>query len=333
MYTWKGRPHLSILGGKEEDRFTQYLCELLQDPTVLNAFLPEVCGMSVPVQTNLVARTQVTVRGGRPDLAIRGETSYLLFEVKVGSWLHQDQLTPYARELDQWQTNHPAGVAKLLILAPERQIPGILQCAGFELSETGLSHWSPIGIAWEHVAIFCQALEARVHEKRLSIHLGEFAEIIVYRIGEPHRPFTSEECLLLEDPLVPRAIARARTLVDRTTGILSPRGFAFSNSNGYLYEGYTLKYSGLTWWYGVWIEAWAKVGASPIFLQLSGYANQSVPPILEKLPQPITIQLGNLEQVVPLPIRDDVEIDVLAAEQAEIVFCYATALQESGGVG
>lgn len=330
MSTWTGRPHLSIFGGKEEDRFTRYLCELLRAPGVLAAFLREICGVEVGPHDSVSAQTQVTVPGGRADLALRGESVYFLFEAKVGAWLHEDQLTPYAREVDQWRQAHPTGAALLFLLAPQRHASGIAQSAQRELSEAGLGHLQPVIVTWEQVATLFQRLEAQGDDPRLSLHLGEFAEIVFYRLGEPLRPFTLEECRLLEDPLAANAIRSARLLVDRATQVLSRRGFSFTASRGFLYEGYGAKYGGRTWWYGVWIDAWAKVGFSPIFLQLLGFTNRPVPPTPQGLPGPVSVQFGNAEHVIPLAIRDGVELEVLALEHADIIWRYATQLPESG---
>jgi hypothetical protein len=158
MTTWVGKPHLSILGGKEEDRFTQYLCELLRSPTILRAFITEACNLDVTVDETTLARTQVTVPGGRPDLAIRGKYLYLLFEAKVGAWLHEDQLRPYAQELDQWLQRQPSGTASLFVLTPQRNLTGILQSAQRELSEAGLDHIHPVGMCWEQVVVLFQTL-------------------------------------------------------------------------------------------------------------------------------------------------------------------------------
>jgi hypothetical protein len=330
MSDWLGRPHLSILGGKEEDRFTQYWAELLRAPAVLGGFLKELCGLPVTVSDQISARSQVTVSGGRPDLAIRGDSLYLLFEAKVGSWLHQDQLTPYARELEQWRQRHPAGTALLFVVVPQRHMPGILQTAERELSEAGLSRWYPKPISWEQIGALCTSLEPDIGDRRLALHLAEFADLISFRLGEPSRPFTAEECLLLEDPLVARSIRRARILVGRVTEMLSTKGFSFTVSNGLLWDGYMAKYNGRSWWYGVWIDAWAKVGVSPIFLQLSGLEDRPIPPLPEGLRIPVPVQFAKLQHLVPLSLRDGVEIDVLADEQANVLWRYATEAPQTG---
>ena len=61
MNTQAGKPYLAILGGKEEDRFTKYLDELLCSPVVLDTFLKEVCGIEGSAGDQIFARTQVTV--------------------------------------------------------------------------------------------------------------------------------------------------------------------------------------------------------------------------------------------------------------------------------
>ena len=332
MSNWEGKPHFAILGGKEEDRFTQYLAALLRAPVVLVAFLKNVCRLTLASDEPLSARTQVTVPGGRPDLAIRGESLYLLYEAKMASWLHEEQLTPYARELDKWSQTHPTGTARLFLLAPQRQVSAIDQMAKRELSAALLDRWHPTFITWEEIAVLFQGLEGAVDDQRLALHLREFAEVVFFRLGEPSRPFTIEECRMLEDPLAGKALRRARTLVEQVTKLLESRGVTFSTSRGFLYEGYGAKYNGRYWWYGIWIDAWEKIGGSPICFQLSGFTNRPQSVVLEGLPQPLAVQIDDAEQVVPLPVRDGVELDVLAAEQAEIVWRYMTELPQSGAV-
>lgn len=333
MNTWEGRPYLAILGGKEEDRFTQYLDQLLRSSVVLKAFLGEVCGIALPTEDKISSRTQVSVPGGRPDLAIRGDRLYLLFEAKVGSWLHEEQLTPYAHELEQWREAHPTGTACLFILAPQRQMSGLIEMAKRELSENDMNHWCPKAITWEQISVLFQTLEERIEDRRLALHLREFSEIIVYRLGEHPRPFTAEECHLLDDPLVARVFHRTKLLVDMVTNQLSLDGFTLALSRGSFYDGYNVTYNGRYWWYGIWVDVWVKNGLSPIFLQLPGFTNQPVSPIPNGLLPPVRIQSGNEDQVVPLPLRYGVELEVLAHEQAEIIRRYSRELPQSGGKG
>jgi len=69
--SWEGRPAMALLSGKEEDRFTSYLCELLKSREVLAGFLSKLCGVAPnDLGTAVEVRTQVTVPGGRPDLVI-----------------------------------------------------------------------------------------------------------------------------------------------------------------------------------------------------------------------------------------------------------------------
>src|SRR5438067_1625071 len=106
MTPWQGKPFLAVLAAKEEDRFTEYLSQILQAPEALRRFLSEVCGLAIRADEELSVRTQLRLTGGTPDLRIRGSTTYLLFEAKVGSWLHKDQLIPYARDIQDWMGTH-----------------------------------------------------------------------------------------------------------------------------------------------------------------------------------------------------------------------------------
>ena len=60
---WVGRPALSILANKEEDRFTEFLFHLLRSNRVLHIFLKTFFDLEVKDNQNLVAKTQ-GVKGG-----------------------------------------------------------------------------------------------------------------------------------------------------------------------------------------------------------------------------------------------------------------------------
>ena len=128
-----------MLGSKEEDRFTQYFTELLQARSVLEAFLRHVCDITGVLGEHLSARVQFTVDGGRPDIAVRDDSLYLLFEAKVASWLRKDQLRPYAHALEEWRKANPDGSAALFVIAPERQLAGMLHTAEKELTDCGMT--------------------------------------------------------------------------------------------------------------------------------------------------------------------------------------------------
>lgn len=318
---WTGRPHphLSLLGGKEEDRFTLYLCELLRDEWVLRRFVTKICGVEVAPNTSLSALIQATVPGGRADLAITGESVYLLFEAKVGSWLHEDQLMPYATALDEWHREHPTGTTRLFVLAPEGQVSRVPNVG--------------IGITWEAVARLFQELQSETSDPRLAVYLQDFAEIVFHRLGEPSRPFTLEEVQLLESALTARALRRAKDVANRAAEQLLTllQGATCNPSYGVEYDGYWLKYGGRGWWFGIWMAAWAKVGQSPSFLHLNGFDNRSLPVLPDGLSNPVEAQLGNRGQwVIPLVIRDGVDLETLAREHADIIRKYVTETPESG---
>jgi hypothetical protein len=257
---------------------------------------------------------------------------YLLFEAKVGARTHEDQLTTYAKALDEWLQEHAMGTARLFVMAPQRQVSAIVTGAKPELSEAGMGHFAPIGVSWEQIATLFQELQGQTNDSRLAVHLEQFAKIVFHRLEELSRPFTLEESQLLEDPLSARAIRRAKLVVDKTREqLITLRGFTCTADAGSEYDGHWVKYGARGWWYGIWTVAWDKVGRSPIFLQLSGLANRPLPSVREGLANPVEIQLGRrTDWVVPLVIREGVEPETLASEHAETIRRYAMELPESG---
>jgi hypothetical protein len=336
MSSWAGRPYLAILGGKEEDRFTNYLAELLKDPDMLAAFtgtfLKDHCGLLINSEPGMTAQTQVTVAGGRPDLAIRAKSTYLLFEAKVSSWLHEDQLKPYAEELEKWKKDNPKGAARLFVLVPESQVNTSLVVARQQLSEPPLNNCIPIAISWEQVANFFATRASGVDDRNLCVHLNDFKELVNYRFGTMGRPFTSEEVKTLQDSLVANALERVLALVDKVVASLGERGVNCSVSRGTDYIGYNLRYGERGWWYGLWITPWARLGASPAFLQLLGLANRPAPSIPDRLPGPFSFEVNSSKQyVVPLVHREGVGIDIMAEEHSNLIWRYLKEVPNSGG--
>lgn len=214
-----------------------------------------------------------------------------------------------------------------LLLTPARRKRTHLDTAHEQL------HGSSIQIdlvTWEEVGSLCTRLATQVSDQRLSIHLGTFAELIAQRIGEMERPFTLEEAALLADPLVARAIVRARSVVDKTKERLELQGYKAEDDYGTLLHGYYLSRGGNTWWYGVWIEAWTLVGETPIFLELRGWPEGAPGAILESLPQPENVETDKKSCVVPLGIREQVDLYDLAKEHAAIIDEFCQLYPESG---
>ena len=327
MANWNGKPHKALLAAKEEDRFTEYLCQLLLSEEVLAPFLSELCGYDPgALQRPIDVRTQVTVPGGRPDLAICASNGYLLFEAKVSTFLHQNQLGSYGVEIQQWQAAHPNDMASLYLLIPARGRHTHLDIARQQLQNSGIDIHP---VTWEEVGSLCTRLVTQVSDQRLSVHLGTFAELIAQRIGEPERPFTSEETALLADPLVARAIVRARAVVEKTKERLSLREYTAKAAHGTIFDGYNLSHGGRGWWYGVWLSAWAFVGETPIFLELLGWPQGAPVAVLETLPQPEIVETLHT-CVVPLGIREQVDLDDLAAEHAAIIEQFCQMYSQSG---
>ena len=329
--TWTGKPYLALLASKEEDRFTEYLCHLLQSDDVCRAFLEQLCDVEPP-EGPLHVATQVTVEGGRPDLAIRGEELYVLFEAKVASLLHESQLKPYAADLSRWKDEHPNGQAALFLLCPARVAGGQQREGGASLADGEIE--LPV-ITWERVADLCSRIAADVSDKRLAVHLEEFSLLVDNRIGTLARPFTAEEMAILDDPLAPQLLARLRSLVQLVRdSLLREEGDAFtvSTSTGIAFDGYTLKRDGRWWWFGFWPGAWLSVG-SPLVFQTPGFRDRVPPHLPNGLVAPIAYSSPTSNgHAVPLSLRADVELEQLAEEYAAVIRRYCHDVPGSGVV-
>ena len=337
MGSWNGRPYLAILGGKEEDRFTYYLSELLKDHDLLAAFihkfLKSASGRSFQTDPGMTARIQVTVPGGRPDLAVRASLLYLLFEAKIGSWLHEDQLLPYAKELEAWKGENSSGEAALFLLVPESQVRSALEESERQLGKSSQKNWFPTAISWERLADFLALQAEGVDDKHLALHLLNFKDLVTFRLGELSRPFTTEETDLLRDSLVANSLQRTSAIMNTVVQGLGSHGVTVTSgsSKSFEYIGYNLSYNKRGWWYGVWFPAWARIGVSPVFLQLVGFTNKAVTALPHQLPGPQLYQDGSTQnQLVPLAHREGVDLDTLASEHTQTIWRYMTEVPESG---
>ncbi|MBZ4419335.1 PD-(D/E)XK nuclease family protein [Myxococcus sp. RHSTA-1-4] len=330
---WPGNPVLAILAGKEEDRFTEFLVHLLQAPEVLRAFLKDACGLDVTdaMLNSLHVRTQVTVAGGRPDIAIQSPDLYFLFEAKVGSWLHEDQLAPYAAALQDWSAAHPDGKARLFMLAPGRNLRELRQTVQRQLGNAEAAHI----LKWEEVAETLRRVAEQVHSPRLRVYLQDFKELVTYRLGENTRPFTEEETRLLADPLVASALRAARQLVGRIAAVLHEEHGGEIDVGRPVYgpgwDGYTLRSKGRWWWFGLWLDAWVTAGESCIVLQVPGFRPDKLPAEFTHPLQYWTLR-GEKGWVVPMILRGRVDPEELAREHAAEVYAWVTKFPESGGL-
>jgi len=329
------RPYLSLLASKEEDRFTEYLGQLLQDPHILRAFVSKVCGVETQSPEMLIARTQITVPGGRPDLAIRDPgATYLLFEVKLGSWLHDDQLSPYADALLSWLDRDSERSAHLFLICPGQVLPqeledGRTQIAGKLGGDLELS-----GIPWETIASFFRQIANTTTDARLGVHTSDFAELIEWRLEGAPRSFTAEETALLSDPLAAQAINAARRLVhDLRTAVeeMLSENAKMTVSYGQDFDGYRLVVGDREWWFGFWLDAWEKIGISPLFLQLSGWQGGPALEVPEHLPLPVVRRMPYGERLLaPLTLESGVEPPALLNHLARIICDYCEQVPESG---
>ncbi|WP_395843694.1 hypothetical protein [Archangium violaceum] len=337
--TWTGQPILSLLGGKEEDRFTEFLVHLLQAPEVLRAFMGEVCGIEVSDSelVSLKTRMQVTVPGGRPDIAIQGLARYCLFEAKVSSWLHDEQLPSYFQELQKWKSDHPEGQAHLFLIAPSQSSRGLLQTALQQLNQEAVTTVDIGVLDWEKIADVLARASEQVSAPRLRVYLQDFKELVVCRMGEGGRPFTREEALLLGDPLVARALLRARRLVGPIVANLEGLHggeLKYRRRAGPEWDGYELRMEDRWWWLGFWPDAWATAGESALFLQLPGFREQDFGRLPSNLMQPLRYLAPNKVTwwLIPLLLREQIELEVLVAEHASMVSDWLKGFPDSGGL-
>ena len=259
-------PIFAMLSDKEEDRFTELLAHLLRNAFVLRQFLSELCRIET-VNGDLLVRTQVLVDSGRPDLCVSGPGVQILFEAKVGSWLHQDQVRPYAEYLAAWSREHPEGIARLFLIVPA---PDAKAEASLAKEQSGGLIADPQVIAWEEIGALFKVIAPRA-PTRIGVYLEDFEALVSKRLGDSLRPFTAEEVEMSRDHLVGRFLALCSRYVTEVAEVLGDR-YELSTAGGKtdLYMGVNLQANGEahgTYWFGIWPGPWGKFGKSPLFLQ------------------------------------------------------------------
>ena len=338
MDTKNVRPYLALLVGKEEDRFTEYLNQLLQDPHVLRAFVRDVCGLELPcAASRLSARTQITVPGGRPDLAITdSSTTYLLIEAKVGSWLHDDQLAPYALELSQWLEGHPAGVARLFLLCPDKGLRRSVQVGQEQLLAASAESVELVAVSWEQLAVFFRDISGATADARLVVYAADFADLIDWRLQDSPRAFTEDEASLLADPLAARTINSVRRVVRDVgaaiEGLIGDHG-NLTASFGQGFDGYRLTLRGRRWWFGFWMDAWESTGSSPLFLQLLGWQGGPLFETPSDLPEPVKVSLfGQEKLIVPLLLHGGIDPSDVVTQLSGTIVDFCDRVPDSGEI-
>jgi hypothetical protein len=317
------------LADKEEDRFTQFLCQLLQSPEVLRVFLAEACHVEVDDVADLIVATQTTIPDGRPDLVIAGPRHYFLFEAKVGSWMHDDQLVPYAKHVKAWVAEHQDGQGRLFLLAPAVSVPGLVDDARAQLGD-------PIeGIPWEAIALLFDQLSRQVHDNDLQVHLATFVDLVRYRLGEGDSPFTGEEIDVLRDALTARALHRAYLVLERVAAMLkrqSRQPLSLTLSSSSKWQGYTIRTDERWWWFGVWLEVWAGLGRSPLILQLPGLTNvQTFSPALPLQPRAYRTADTSSGFAAALELAQAEDPDRAATRLSSLILSVLRVVPETGG--
>jgi hypothetical protein len=319
-------PIISILAANEEDRFTSYLAALLEDPIVLNQFLDLSPKTRIPEAEFASLRTQMQVQfeGGRPDLVISGDHTLFVYEAKVGSWIHGNQLAEYARHLRSWRAANPKSNAALMLVSPSSQLSALVSEAKSVAGKIKVD-----GISWEQISDLASTVARKVPSDRMRIYLEDFAELIEYRLGEVGRPFTAEELSILGDRQLATALYRAFDLLPDVVSNLKGR---FGNrlktvkSNGAQFTGYDLHFGGQRYWFGIWVYTWAKVGGYPVCVQIRHHVHNDVIWPDGFLPHTSKRWAGT---IVPLTLTADQERDELVSSLASQVETILTLTEGS----
>jgi len=331
---WNGRIARALLAGKEEDRFTIFLGELLKSSVVLRAFLQDVCAIPSPVRSveELRVATQVQVPDGRPDLVITGPDLFLVFEAKVAAWLHKDQLVSYAKAQATWKSGRREGTARLFVIAPLSGLAGLTATSRVQLgSDVPPDLFG--AVSWEAIAGLFKKIHVSIRNEELRSALLLFVQVVEARLGEMAEPLSGEEERVLADPLTGRVISRALEILQRAASKVASRetGIKQTVAAGMAWQGYTLRYGDRWWWLGLWPAVWKQTGLSCLFLQTPGIKPTDVAFWSSALPKPMPYKTDHEGMVVPLLLPAGVDFDLLATGMADTVVAYIVDHPASGG--
>lgn len=276
--SWIGAPSFALIRGKEEDRFTFYLQQLLESDWVRDRFLIEVCKIAAP-PTSLKPRAQFCVPGGRPDLCLFGGDAMLLFEAKLFAPLRREQLLSYASAVRQFQRLNLGSVAGLFLVVPQYRRSAIESDVRQFLTQEPIEPpVSPLVVTWEAIAgLFSELAEEARDDTRLSVHLGDFSELVQEYLADPWtNPITFEEVTLMNDSKpIASMLLRCLALTDSMQSRLADAGLlispytAWNRADRNCGYGFSLAVPDATdAWVGVWLEGWERDGTTPVFLWL-----------------------------------------------------------------
>jgi hypothetical protein len=258
---WEGRPldALVVGGGGQEDRYSNALVALLQDPVVLANFVERCCNLEA---TDARAAAQVGIEGGRADIRIVGPGLLLVIEVKAGASLHGSQMTTYARHVG---APHTGG---LFLLAPANQLDSLLAAAEVELGPDLVAVLKG-GISWAAIRDLFRELGQRTDlSPRLTVYLDDFASVIDRRIETVPAPFTAEEQHLLVRQDIPLIADRLAWVADQILEGLSSTGYTVQRrGSGRGSYGSWVSVDGYGLWCGYFVDAWKDRGTSPFWIQ------------------------------------------------------------------
>jgi hypothetical protein len=112
-----------------EDAHTELFAELLRINELADAFTKELLGFqmerSALEEQEVETQWQNVEGSGRPDVAIRAPSYFVLVENKLGAGLTKNQPGGYLEELASWKSSHESGTAVLCIQVPASRLESI----------------------------------------------------------------------------------------------------------------------------------------------------------------------------------------------------------------
>ena len=271
-----------------EDAHTEILLDLLQKPRILRRFLEEVLRIptgGLTAEDGVEIRTQVANQDARgvPDLHIRRDPHlFVLVENKLKAGFTDNQPGEYMKELRIWKTEHPHGVAALVVQAPEGRLDTLLQHAWGRLAREGCKDRQGENegvllrfVSWQETAKSLSDIDLEEDPATAFIRDG-LLDLIPTTERMSSIPLTKEIVSVLTDQASLSALTAMGDALRDVASELKERGEVVgktSIASDFTYWGFYTQedVAGIgRMWIGAFPRAGVRFGRGPLWMQVSG---------------------------------------------------------------
>ncbi len=279
----------AITAGGGEESITQFLAGLLHDKELLAAYLSAVLpeANALPLDAVVRAEDEDGSEKGVPDISITVDSRLrLLVENKLGAPFTDNQPHEYVKTLATWKRENPAGVAALVLHAPEGRLPHLLGetsarmgSRAAALPQEGESYGGVLvrAMGWSAMERLLASHLATVTDPVFEFLLRSFLYLLRPSAQAVAKPLTKDHIMHLTNRAVLEAITAAEDLLRDVRALLNRshkseikcemdgQGVAVWPKNA---DGKPDKAK--EFYVGLYARVAARFGTSPFIVQLTG---------------------------------------------------------------